>query len=180
MSRIGKVPVQVPKGVKVSLKGELLSVEGTKGRLEHSIPSELALEVDGGEVRVLTRDDNRKTRGLFGLTRTIVANMVQGVTEGFQKSLEITGVGYRAEMDGNLLTLSLGYSNPVKYEIPDGIAVVLDKPTEVTVKGIDKQLVGQVAANIRAYRVVEPYKGKGIRYRGEYVRLKPGKAGKAI
>jgi large subunit ribosomal protein L6 len=179
MSRIGKVPVQVPEGVKVNLDGDLLSVEGTKGRLEHSIPSELALEVDGGEIRVLTKDDNRQTRGLFGLTRTLVANMVQGVTDGFQKSLEIYGVGYRAEMEGNLLTLSLGYSNPVKYEIPEGISVAVDKQTQVTVKGIDKQLVGQVAANIRAYRVVEPYKGKGIRYSGEKVRRKAGKAGKA-
>ncbi|MFQ5329217.1 MAG: 50S ribosomal protein L6 [Thermodesulfobacteriota bacterium] len=179
MSRIGKIPVPVPSGVKVNLDGAILSVEGAKGRLEHTIPTPLEVKVEGGEVHVLPRNDERETRGLYGLTRTLVANMVQGVTEGFQKELEINGVGYRAELEGNLLTLSLGYSNPVKYNIPDGISVVLEKPTQVAVKGIDKQLVGQVAANIRAYRVVEPYKGKGIRYRGEKVRRKAGKSGKS-
>ncbi|MFQ5586842.1 MAG: 50S ribosomal protein L6 [Thermodesulfobacteriota bacterium] len=178
MSRIGKIPVAVPEGVTVNLAGRLLSVEGTKGRLEQPIPAGIELEIEGSEIKVLKKDDNRKTRGFHGLTRTLIANMVHGVSEGFQKNLEISGVGYRAETEGSLLTLLLGYSRPVTYEVPEGISVAVDKQTLITVKGADKQLVGQVAADIRAFRVVEPYKGKGIRYSGEMVRRKAGKAGK--
>jgi len=178
MSRIGKVPVTVPSGVKVNLTNDLLSVEGAKGRLEQVLPEGIGLAIEGEQIKVVPENDLRKTRGFYGLTRSLIANMVQGVTEGFQKSLEINGVGYRAEVEGAQLTLSLGYSQPIKYTIPEGISVAVDKQTQVTVSGVDKQLVGQVAANIRAYRVVEPYKGKGIRYSGEKVRRKAGKAGK--
>ena len=178
MSRIGKVPVTVPGGVTVNLTNDLLSVEGAKGRLEQALPVGIGLAIEGDQITVVPENDQRKTRGFYGLTRSLIANMVQGVTEGFQKSLEINGVGYRAEVEGAQLTLSLGYSQPIKYTIPEGISVAVDKQTQVTVSGVDKQLVGQVAANIRAYRVVEPYKGKGIRYSGEKVRRKAGKAGK--
>jgi large subunit ribosomal protein L6 len=178
MSRIGKAPVAVPSGVDVSISDGTVTVKGPKGELAQDLPDEVSVRQEGGELLVERRDDERESRSLHGLVRSLIANMVTGVTEGYQKDLEIVGVGYRATAKGDrALELALGFSHPVKVEAPDGITFKVPEPTQVEVHGIDKQLVGQVAANIRRWREPEPYKGKGVRYAGEHVRRKAGKAG---
>ena len=180
MSRIGKLPVPVPSGVKLDLKDVHLKVKGPKGTLEQDFDPDITIEITDSEVVVTRPSDRPKHRAKHGLTRALINNMVIGVTEGFQKELEIHGVGYRASMQGKNLNLALGFSHPVTVEPPPGIEFTVDGTTTIKVSGIDKQLVGQVAATIRAWRKPEPYKGKGIRYRGEYVRRKVGKAGAAV
>jgi large subunit ribosomal protein L6 len=176
MSRIGKAPVPVPKGVEVKFDGSTLDVRGPKGALYHTIPEDILLQIEDGIIHVKRNGDAKRVRSLHGLTRTLIANMVNGVIQGFEKRLEIVGVGYRANLQGRTLRLSLGYSHPVLYPIPEGIELVLEGQTKITVSGIDKQKVGQVAAEIRAYRKPDPYKGKGIMYTGEQIRRKAGKS----
>jgi large subunit ribosomal protein L6 len=177
MSRIGKEPVAVPDGVEVTLTDGLLSVKGPKGTLTQPIHPAITVSVGDGEVVVTRPNDQRENRALHGLTRSLIANMVQGVTEGYQRNLEIVGVGYRATARGsNGLTIQVGFSHPVEVDAPEGIEFTVPTPTKIEVRGTDKQAVGQVAANIRAIRKPEPYKGKGIRYEGEQVRRKAGKA----
>jgi large subunit ribosomal protein L6 len=179
MSRIGKLPIPVPEGVQIRLEGDRLQAQGPKGALEHRIPRGIRVAVGDGVIQVQRQSTHRQHRALHGLTRTLVANMVVGVIQGFSKSLEIVGVGYRAEVQGRVLNLTLGYSHPVRYPIPEGISISVDRNVLITVKGIDKQNVGQVAAEIRAFRKPEAYKGKGIRYVGERVRRKVGKGAAA-
>jgi len=176
MSRIGKQPIAIPEGVKITLEGSDLSIKGSKGELTHTIPDGIRLRIEDGQVFVERQGDTKKVRSLHGLTRTLVANMVTGVTTGFEKRLEIVGVGYRASLQGNNLQLNLGYSHPVLYPVPDGIEIALEDPTKIAVRGISKQKVGQTAAEIRGFRKPEPYKGKGIRYFGEQIRRKAGKS----
>jgi large subunit ribosomal protein L6 len=179
MSRIGNAPVPVPSGVEVKLSGSSITVKGPKGELSQSIPGSITISQEDGQILVRRPDDERENRALHGLTRSLVNNMVVGVTEGFRKELDIVGVGYRAAAQGkDKLDLSLGFSHPVVVEAPAGIEFVVPQPTRIEVHGIDKQLVGQVAANIRSLRKPEPYKGKGVRYVDERVRRKAGKAGK--
>jgi large subunit ribosomal protein L6 len=178
MSRIGRAPIPVPAGVDVIVDGSRVSVTGPKGQLEQEFRSEMAIMLDDGTLRVERPSDERLHRSLHGLTRTLLANMVTGVTQGYEKRLEIVGVGYRAAMKGADLELALGFSHPVVIVPPQGIEFEVPQPTRITVRGIDKQLVGEVAAEIRKLRKPEPYKGKGIRYEGEYVRKKAGKAAK--
>ena len=175
MSRIGKLPIPVPDGVSVEIAPELVSVKGPKGELSERIDRDMKVEQQDGTVVVTRPSDRGEHRALHGLTRTLISNMVAGVTEGFEKRLEIQGVGYRAALKGKNLELALGYSHPVAIEAPEGIEFEVPQPTEVVVRGIDKQLVGQVAADIRKRRPPEPYKGKGIRYKGEQVLRKVGK-----
>lgn len=176
MSRIGKLPVTIPSGVNVRLEGQTLSVKGPRGELSLDLHPDMIVEVEGGELQVKRPTDERNHRALHGLTRALVANMVQGVSAGFQKTLEIVGVGYRAEKRGQDLVLSLGFSHPVHVSAPQGITLEVPNPTTVVVQGADKAMVGQVAADIRGFRPPEPYKGKGVRYQGEQVRRKAGKA----
>ena len=176
MSRIGKAAIPIPKGVEINRTGSTVQVKGPKGILSHTIPEGVSIQVTDGEIHVKRKGDAKRVRSLHGLSRTLIANMVTGVTEGFEKGLEIVGIGYRANLQGRNLQLSLGYSHPVIYPIPEGIEVVVEKQNKITVKGIDKQKVGQVAAEIRSFRKPEPYKGKGLRYLGEQVRRKAGKA----
>ena len=178
MSRIGRLPIPVPAGVDVSIDGNKVVVKGPKGTLSREIAPELSLVREEGVLRVTRPDDSNRSRQLHGLTRTLVANMVTGVTVGFRKGLEINGVGYRAQLVGRKLQLALGYSHPIEIDPPDGIGFERGNPTRPAVTGIDKELVGLVAARIRAKRKPEPYKGKGVRYAGEVVRRKAGKAGK--
>ncbi len=178
MSRIGKLPIEIPKGVKVTHKDSVLQVEGPKGALSRSIMEGVSLELTENRIVVNRADDGIKSRSAHGLTRTLVNNMVTGVTKGFETALEISGVGYRAEVKGDVLNLSLGYSHPINFQLPKGITVEVDKMTKVLVKGIDKELVGQISAKIRAFRGPEPYKGKGIKYAGETILRKAGKTGK--
>ncbi len=179
MSRIGKAPVAVPSGVDVSIAGGVVTVKGPKGELTQKLPELVAVRQEGDELMVERANDEHESRALHGLVRSLVANMVTGVTEGFVKNLEVVGVGYRATPKGDKsLELALGFSHPVNIEAPDGITFKVPVPTQIEVHGIDKQLVGQVAANIRRWRKPEPYKGKGVRYEGEHVRRKAGKAGK--
>lgn len=175
MSRIGRQPIPIPSGVEVDLEGEVLKVKGPRGSLEHRIPKSLKVEIQQGSIRLLRESDHRQVRALHGLTRTLVANMITGVTQGFRKSLEIVGVGYRAEVVDGVLQMSLGFSHPVRYPIPEGISITVDRNVIITVEGIDKQKVGQVAAEIRDFKRPDVYKGKGIRYVGEQVRKKVGK-----
>jgi len=178
MSRIGKLPISIPAGVKVSLDGSTLTVTGPKGTLSRELHERMTIGVETDQI-VVTRPTNEKQdAALHGLTRALVNNMVVGVTTGFKKDLEITGVGYRAEVSGNILTLSLGYSHPVVYTLPEGISVEVEKQTKLSVSGIDKQLVGSAAAKIRSFRKPEPYKGKGVKYANEKIVRKAGKAGK--
>lgn len=176
MSRIGKEPVVIPSGVDVTLDGRTLTVKGPKGTLTQQVHPDVTIEVTGDQVVVTRSTDEREHRSLHGLFRSLVANMVTGVTEGYRRELEIVGVGYRAAARGSGLTIQVGYSHPVEVDAPQGIALEVASPTRIAVSGSDKQLVGQVAANIRAIRKPEPYKGKGIRYAGEQVRRKAGKA----
>jgi large subunit ribosomal protein L6 len=175
MSRIGRQPIQLPAGVMVSISPGRVMVNGPLGELSQTIPQRMTVEQQDGELVVTRPTDRGPDRALHGLTRTLVANMVEGVTKGFEKRLEIQGVGYRAQLRGTDLELAVGYSHPVAYQAPAGISFDVPQPTVVIVKGIDKQRVGQVAAEIRSVRPPEPYKGKGIRYSGEYVRRKVGK-----
>ncbi|HVA38426.1 MAG TPA: 50S ribosomal protein L6 [Candidatus Dormibacteraeota bacterium] len=178
MSRIGKLPIPLPGGVTVQVGESEVKVKGPKGELVQEIRPQVSVVVEGDQVLVMRKNDERAARALHGLTRTLVANMIQGVTKGFRKSLEIQGVGYRAAKAGEDLNLTLGFSHPVVYKAPLGISFATEGPTKIHVEGIDKQLVGQVAAEIRDIRPPEPYKGKGVRYEGEFVRKKLGKAGK--
>ena len=179
MSRIGKAPITVPSGVEVQIQGRQVAVKGPKGELDIEVPGDITVRQDGEVLLVERPDDERQNRALHGLTRSLVNNMVLGVTEGFSKELQIVGVGYRAAAKGtNALELQLGFSHPVNVEAPDGISFDVPEPTSIIVSGTDKQVVGQVAANIRSYRKPEPYKGKGVRYLGEHVARKAGKAAK--
>ncbi len=175
MSRIGRKPIDVPAGVEVTIEPELVTVKGPRGELSERISRDIAVTQDGDTLTVTRPTDRGEHRALHGLTRSLVANMVEGVTSGFQKSLEIQGVGYRAQLKGPDLELALGYSHPVSIAAPQGIEFEVPQPTRVVVRGISKQLVGETAANIRKRRPPEPYKGKGIRYEGEYVARKVGK-----
>jgi large subunit ribosomal protein L6 len=175
MSRIGKQPIPVPSGVTVSLEGQTVKVKGPKGELQTGLVDLVDVTQSDGEVKVTPREDTNPARAAWGLSRTLIANMVTGVTTGFTKSLEITGVGYRAAVQGQALQLNLGYSHDVSYPIPEGISITTPRPTAIVVSGIDKQQVGQVAAEIRAWRKPEPYKGKGVRYAGEQIFRKQGK-----
>lgn len=177
MSRIGKAPVPIPDGVKIEVKGNLVKVTGPKGNLEQDFLPEVNVEVNDGEVIVTRSSDRPNVRALHGLTRALINNMVIGVTQGYEKTLEIHGVGYRAALQGKSLKLQLGHSHPVVVDAPDGVEYAVDGNTTIIVRGIDKQKVGQSAAEIRGWRKPEPYKGKGIRYRNEHVRRKAGKAG---
>ena len=180
MSRIGKMPIAVPSGVEVSLEGQQVSVKGPKGTLSHRVAEPITVErAESGELSVNRPDDERESKSLHGLTRTLVSNMVTGVTAGYEKKLEIVGVGYRVISKGPTeLEFALGFSHPVNVPAPAGITFTVERPTQFTVAGIDKQLVGEVAANIRKIRPPEPYKGKGVKYQGEVIRRKAGKAGK--
>ena len=179
MSRVGKAPIPVPKGVEISIDGSHVTVKGPKGTLERDLPGEITVREEEGQLLVERPNDERQNRALHGLVRTLVNNMVVGVSEGYRKELEIIGVGYRATAKGdNALELALGFSHPVSVQAPAGITFEVPAPTQIAVIGTDKEAVGQVAANIRAIRKPEPYKGKGVRYRGEHVVRKAGKAGK--
>ena len=179
MSRIGKAPISVPSGVTVTVADGTVAVKGPKGELSREIPGALTVRQDGDELLVERPNDERQNRALHGMFRSLVNNMVVGVTQGFQKDLEIVGVGYRAAAKGDTaLDLQLGFSHPVSFEAPEGVTFVVPAPTKIEIHGIDKAVVGQVAANIRSIRKPEPYKGKGVRYAGEHVRRKAGKAGK--
>ena len=178
MSRIGRTPVPVPTGVEIKVEGRELTVKGPKGTLERRLPGDISVRQEGAEVIVERPDDERENRALHGLVRSLVNNMVLGVSQEFSKELEIIGVGYRANMQGSTLDLALGFSHPVRVDAPDGIAFEVPAPNRIVVRGIDKEKVGQVAADIRAIRKPEPYKGKGVRYLGEYVARKAGKTAK--
>ncbi|KEO60179.1 50S ribosomal protein L6 [Thioclava indica] len=175
MSRIGKKPVELPSGVTASLSGQTIEVKGAKGTRTFTATDDVTFTIEENAVKITPRGSSKRARQQWGMTRSQVANLVQGVSEGFKKELEIQGVGYRAQMQGNVLKLSLGYSHEVNFEVPQGVTVTAPKQTEIVVEGIDQQQVGQVAANIREWRAPEPYKGKGIRYKGEYVFRKEGK-----
>ncbi|MBD3223028.1 50S ribosomal protein L6 [bacterium] len=176
MSRIGNYPIPIPSGVTVTVEGNMSVVKGPNGELRQHVPEGLEYEQADGQLTVKRPDESKKMRGFHGLVRALIANQVKGVTEGWEKKLEIEGVGYRAQVKGKVLDLQLQYSHPIEFPIPEGITIETPEPTKITVKGADKQLVGQVAAEIRAYRKPEPYKGKGIRYEGEYIMRKAGKA----
>jgi large subunit ribosomal protein L6 len=175
MSRIGKKPVPIPSGVTASVDGQQVAVKGPKGELKHVLVDEVIAKLEDGSIEVAPRDDTQAARAMWGMSRTLVANLVTGVTEGFTKKLEITGVGYRAAVQGANVQLQLGYSHDILFPIPQGIQVQCPKPTEIVITGIDKQKVGQVAAEIRRFRPPEPYKGKGVRYAGEFILRKEGK-----
>jgi large subunit ribosomal protein L6 len=178
MSRIGKLPIPVPANVDVTIDGQQISVKGPKGTLAHTIAEPITVEREDGVLAIKRPDDERRNRALHGLTRSLVNNLVVGVTDGYEKKLEIHGVGYRVQLKGSDLEFSLGFSHPVKVTPPEGITFVVEAPTRFSVQGIDKQRVGEVAANIRKLRKPDPYKGKGVRYAGEKVRRKVGKTGK--
>ncbi len=177
MSRIGKLPIAIPDGVQVSVDDRSVKVKGPKGELSHRIPTQISAVLEDGHLVVGRANESRQSRALHGLNRSLIANMVEGVVNGFDRTLEIVGVGYRAELKGRNLTLSLGYSHPVIFQAPPDVDLEVDGGNRITVRGIDKQLVGQVAAVIRSFKKPEPYKGKGIRYDNEQVRRKAGKTG---
>lgn len=178
MSRIGRMPIVVPAGVEVTINGSDITVKGPKGTLTRTVHSDMALSMEGNEIHVTRPSDNKEHRSLHGLTRTLIANMVEGVANGYKKELEINGIGYRAEKNGKTLVLTIGYSHKVEVSEIDGITIDVPAPNKVVISGPDKQKVGQFAANIREKRPPEPYKGKGIKYVDEYIRRKEGKAGK--
>jgi len=178
MSRIGLRPIEIPEGVEVKLEGNAIHVKGPKGELTRTVHERMKINIDDRVITVERPDDDKESRSLHGTTRSLISNMVEGVSKGFQKELEVIGVGFRAQMQGNKLVVNAGYSHPVEVEQEDNIEFDVPKNTEIIVKGIDKEQVGAVAANIRAIRTPEPYKGKGIRYKGEYVRRKEGKTAK--
>ena len=175
MSRIGKKPVALPKGVSATVSGQRVEVKGPKGTRSFTATDDVTIKLDGQEITITPRGTSKRARQQWGMSRSMVANLVTGVSEGFKTELEINGVGYRAAMQGNVLKLSLGYSHEVNFEVPAGVTVSAPKQTEIVVEGIDQQLVGQVAANIREWRGPEPYKGKGIKYKDEYIFRKEGK-----
>ncbi|MEE7477595.1 50S ribosomal protein L6 [Methylobacterium hispanicum] len=175
MSRVGKKPVPVPSGVTATVDGQTVKMKGSKGELQFVVPALVDVAFEDGAVSVQPKNQSKEARSLWGTSRAQVANLVEGVSKGFEKKLEITGVGYRAAMAGKALKLSLGYSHDIEYEIPAGITIVTPKPTEIVISGIDRQRVGQVAAEIRDYRGPEPYKGKGVKYAGEFIFRKEGK-----
>ena len=177
MSRIGKKPIPIPKGVTVTITPEAVEVQGPKGKLRQAPPPGIRYEMQDGQLLAQTIRDDRELGKFHGLGRSLVANAVQGVTEGFKRELDIVGIGYRAEVKGRQVVFALGYSHPIVFDIPQGIDIVVDKQTHVTVTGVDRQLVGQVAANIRSFRKPDPYKQKGIRYTGEVLKKKVGKTG---
>ncbi len=179
MSRIGLQPIPVPQGVKVSIKGSDVTVEGSKGKLSRSFHPAMRITLKDGNLMVARPSDNRNHRALHGLTRSLLANMIEGVTKGFEKTLELSGVGYRAQKAGNKLSLQVGYSHVVDFSPPPGVEIIVEGMNRIRVIGVDKELVGEIAAQIRAIRPADSYKGKGIKYAGEVLRLKPGKAGKA-
>jgi large subunit ribosomal protein L6 len=175
MSRIGKKAVAIPSGVTASVEGQTIKMKGPKGALEFVLPNEVTAKLDKGSLQVDPRNETKRARSMWGTSRTLVSNLVTGVTKGFERKLEITGVGYRAAVQGKNLQIALGFSHDVVYPIPNGITIATPKPTEVVISGIDRQKVGQVAAEIRGYRPPEPYKGKGVKYAGEYIFRKEGK-----
>lgn len=177
MSRIGKKPITLPKGVEVSIDGNLVTVKGPKGVLSQEIPASISIAQEGDSLNLQRASDSKQERSYHGLSRALVANMVEGVSQGFERKLELVGVGYRAQMQGKKLVISIGFSHPVELDPPEGIEFEVPAATKITIKGIDKQLVGNTAAHIRAIRKPEPYKGKGIKYENEVVRRKAGKAG---
>ncbi len=179
MSRVGKMPVTVPTGVQVTIEGRRVAVKGPKGELSRTFPERISFAMEDDRITVSRPDDSRESKALHGLSRALLHNMVVGVSEGYTKALEIQGVGYRAALKGSSIELQVGFSHPVTITPPEGVTFEVPEPTKITVSGVDKELVGQVAASIRKVRPPEPYKGKGIRYSGEYVRRKAGKAGKA-
>jgi large subunit ribosomal protein L6 len=175
MSRIGKLPVPIPAKVKVDIKGQRIAIEGPKGKLDFDLPSGTGVKVDNGRVLVSREGDTSRHKALHGLSRSLILNMVKGVTDGYVKKLEIQGVGFKAAVQGKIINMSLGYSHPINYPIPDSVKVTVEDNTKITVEGPDKQLVGRVAAELRSYYPPEPYKGKGVRYVGEHVVRKEGK-----
>ena len=178
MSRIGKKPIQIPKGVTIDLKDDLLKIKGPKGGLERKIHPKVSLQIEDDHILVAVEDESRETRALHGLFGALITNMVTGVSQGFERVLEIVGIGYRAELSGNVATFHLGYSHPIKYELPKGIEAKIER-TRITLSGIDNEILGMTAAKIRSFRKPEPYKGKGIKYIDEYIRRKAGKTGAA-
>jgi len=177
MSRVGKMPINIPQGVTASLDGFLLTVKGPKGVLQRLVPDKLDFDFDSQAIHVRRRDESRESRSLHGLARALIFNMVHGVSQGFTLGLEIQGTGYRADVQNNILNLTLGFSHPVQCILPDGITAAVERQTVIRLEGIDKELLGQTAASIRALRAAEPYKGKGVRYAGEHVHRKVGKTG---
>ena len=177
MSRVGKKPIAIPPKVQVTLSAEAVTVKGPKGELVRPLPAQLDLELSGDQLQVRMKEENPKVKALFGMFRTLLANMVKGVSEGFERVLEIQGVGYRAELQGNQLVFNLGYSHPVPFELPEGISAQVERQTRVILNGIDRELLGLTAARIRRFRPPEPYKGKGIKYQEEKIRKKVGKTG---
>ena len=175
MSRIGKKPVSVPQGVTANVEGQTVKVKGPKGALQLVIPDEVAVKMEKNAIQVDPRNETKRARSMWGTSRTLINNLMTGVTKGYERKLEITGVGYRAAVHGKNLQLSLGYSHEVNYPIPEGIAIATPKPTEIVITGIDRKKVGQVASEIREYRPPEPYKGKGVKYADEYIFRKEGK-----
>ena len=175
MSRIGKKPVSIPSGVTANVEGQTVKVKGPKGAMQVVLPDDVVVKMDAGAVKIDPRNETKRARSMWGTSRTLVANLITGVTKGFERKLEITGVGYRAALQGKNLQLALGYSHEVNFAIPEGIAIATPKPTEILITGIDKQKVGQVAAEIRGFRPPEPYKGKGVKYANEYIFRKEGK-----
>jgi large subunit ribosomal protein L6 len=175
MSRIGKKPVPVPAGVTANVAGQLVKIKGAKGELSFTVPDDVSVAMENGAIAVQPRSQSKRARSLWGTSRARIANLVTGTTAGFEKKLEINGVGYKAAVTGKVLKLSLGYSHDIDYPIPEGVAIVTPKPTEIIITGIDKQVVGQTAAEIRDYRGPEPYKGKGVKYAGEFIFRKEGK-----
>ncbi len=177
MSRIGKKPILIPDKVKLSLADNQVTVQGEKGKLTHCLHPSVELRIDGGVITIISKIEDKKTDALQGLTRSLVANMVTGVHAGFQRNLEVTGIGYRASVTGNVLALNLGYSHPINYDLPDGVSATVDKSNVITLSCIDKELLGRTAAKIRQFRPPEPYKGKGIKYAEERIQRKAGKTG---
>jgi len=175
MSRIGKKPIPVPSGVTASVEGQTVKVKGPKGQLQVDLHNDVSVKLENGEIKVDPRFETKRSRSLWGTSRTLVANLITGVTSGFERKLEITGVGYRAAVQGKNLQLALGYSHDVVFAIPEGVSIATPKPTEIIISGIDRQKVGQAAAEIREFRPPEPYKGKGVRYADEYIFRKEGK-----
>jgi large subunit ribosomal protein L6 len=175
MSRVGKRPVSVPSGVTANIEGQTVKMKGPKGALQYVVPDDVSVTMDKGSIKLDPRNDSKRARALWGTARVLVSNLATGVTKGFEKKLEINGVGYRAAVQGKNLQLALGYSHDVVYPIPEGIVIATPKPTEIVISGIDRQRVGQVAAEIRAYRGPEPYKGKGVKYADEFIFRKEGK-----
>jgi len=175
MSRIGKKPVAVPKNVTAAVDGQKVTVKGPKGQLSLTLAGDIEVKLENGSISLAPRSDTKRAHAMWGMSRSLVENLIRGTANGFSRTLEITGVGYRAALEGKLLKLQLGYSHDILYPVPEGISIAVPKPTEITVSGIEKDKVGQVAAEIRSFRGPEPYKGKGIRYQGEFIQRKEGK-----